>query len=583
MSARMALVLLAMAAPGFPAGIVELPTDAGRVGIASTLEIFEDPGGRLALEDIRALGPAAWATAPGGLNFGITRSTFWGRFTVVEAASDTRQWRLEVTFPTLDLVEVYQLTHGVRVERAGDSLPFHARPIDHRNLQFDLDLPPGAAQTIYIRFRSAGAVTLPVQLMTTDAIVRRDTRTLLALGTFFGIVVAIFLYNLFLFISMRDTSYLWFVLSVMGLGSYAVTQAGLAYQLLWPGAPAWAHRAPLFWLGFGLFFSFQFARAFLLTPEHVPKGDRVLRASLVVTAVATALSMVGPTFTMGVVLLGVCAVVLCVSGLVVAALSWWRGFRPALYYVIAWALPFALGTVLGLLSFGLVPYKGWVVDGMQFGMAGSLVILSLGLADRIRILRRDKEVAEIVSTTDGLTGVANRRRFDEYLDLEWRRCRRSVTPLSVVIVDVDDFKLFNDTYGHQKGDAALRAVAAALERCLRRPGDLVARYGGEEFALIMPDTDSRGAASVAEATREAVAELSIPHVAASAASTVTISLGCATLTPRDSDAIANVVAAADRALYQAKDLGKNQVVAYSEAETRLIVGPGRAAGEESKA
>jgi two-component system, chemotaxis family, response regulator WspR len=165
---------------------------------------------------------------------------------------------------------------------------------------------------------------------------------------------------------------------------------------------------------------------------------------------------------------------------------------------------------------------------------------------------------------DGLTGVANRRRFDEFLDTEWRRARRNGSPLSVALVDIDYFKRFNDSYGHQGGDECLRRVAGALAGAVRRASDLLARYGGEEFAAILPEVPHAGARTVAHALHEAVVALRLPHGASAVADHVTISLGVATLRPADlgDDPPAKLVALADEALYQAKREGRNRVVAH---------------------
>jgi two-component system, chemotaxis family, response regulator WspR len=165
---------------------------------------------------------------------------------------------------------------------------------------------------------------------------------------------------------------------------------------------------------------------------------------------------------------------------------------------------------------------------------------------------------------DGLSGVANRRRFDEFLDAEWRRARRNGAPLSVALVDIDYFKRFNDTYGHQGGDECLRQVAGALAGAVRRGGDLLARYGGEEFAAVLAEVPHTGACTVARSLHEAVVALRLPHGASAVADHVTISVGIATLRPIDlsDEPPARLVALADEALYQAKREGRNRVVPH---------------------
>lgn len=174
------------------------------------------------------------------------------------------------------------------------------------------------------------------------------------------------------------------------------------------------------------------------------------------------------------------------------------------------------------------------------------------------------------SIVDTLTSIANRRYFEKHLDAEWRRARRNNTPLSLIMIDVDYFKLYNDNYGHLNGDKCLRDIAQALQSGIKRPTDLVARYGGEEFAILLPETELEGAAMLAETLRQQIINLALPHAYSTVNNTVTISLGVATVIPRHTSA--NIlVEKADKALYRAKRNGRNRVAldyAYSNKTTQ---------------
>ncbi|MEI7610681.1 MAG: diguanylate cyclase [Rhodospirillaceae bacterium] len=175
-------------------------------------------------------------------------------------------------------------------------------------------------------------------------------------------------------------------------------------------------------------------------------------------------------------------------------------------------------------------------------------------------LKRLRDRLELMTTTDGLTGVANRRGFDASLSREWQRAVRGKTPLSLIMGDIDFFKTFNDHYGHLAGDSCLRRVAEAMAASVSRPADLVARYGGEEFVALLPETEATGARLLAEEMRRRVAELDIPHTTSAAAPHVTVSLGVATLVPESRDDPGYLILQADEALYQAKDQGRDRVV-----------------------
>jgi diguanylate cyclase (GGDEF)-like protein len=166
---------------------------------------------------------------------------------------------------------------------------------------------------------------------------------------------------------------------------------------------------------------------------------------------------------------------------------------------------------------------------------------------------------DILAKIDGLTQMANRRQFDENLTIEWKRMKREKLPLSLIICDVDCFKLYNDTYGHIAGDNCLRAIAQVIKDSMKRPSDFTARYGGEEFAIILSNTDSDGAAKIAEIIRASIQALGIPHRTSLAADSVTLSLGIASLIPDETLTVEDLLTLADSALYEAKSQGRNCV------------------------
>ncbi|MBF0556990.1 MAG: diguanylate cyclase [Nitrospirae bacterium] len=174
-------------------------------------------------------------------------------------------------------------------------------------------------------------------------------------------------------------------------------------------------------------------------------------------------------------------------------------------------------------------------------------------------LKLKRDLCEALAMEDGLTGIPNRRRFDEFLEFQWNAIQRRKNPLSLMLIDVDFFKRYNDNYGHGEGDDCLRKVARALKGAVPRAMDFVARYGGEEFACVLPDTDAEGSVAVAKRLVNAVAALQIPHEFSEAASHISISIGVSTITPPVWVDASHLIETADLALYKSKASGRNRV------------------------
>jgi diguanylate cyclase (GGDEF)-like protein len=182
-------------------------------------------------------------------------------------------------------------------------------------------------------------------------------------------------------------------------------------------------------------------------------------------------------------------------------------------------------------------------------------------SDTIEAMMYDKTLSLTREVTiDGLTQIANRRAFDQRLETEWQRLAREGLPISLLLCDVDFFKRYNDRYGHSSGDDCLRAVAKAIESCLRRPADLAARYGGEEFAVILPNTEKDGATHIAEQICQTIFALNIPHESSYVSDHVSISIGISSTMPERGVSPRSLIESADKGLYLAKNQGRNRAV-----------------------
>jgi diguanylate cyclase (GGDEF)-like protein len=331
--------------------------------------------------------------------------------------------------------------------------------------------------------------------------------------------------------------------------------------------------APAFWvLRFGIFMPVSLL---VLVLSYLPWGKRHLEllttfwfvvAGLgILTMIAVLPQNTGRTYYAGLIMV------------LIAGYTWLR-------VRLVWAASAGWLMVVGyqLVAIGMTEMTVDVIISNNFFLVGSNVLCMLACHSIERYARRDFLKArllfdekKVVATTnaqlasanvelerlarfDGLTGIPNRREFDARLDAEWRRMGREGKPLALIIGDVDHFKQYNDTYGHQAGDECLVKVAKAIHGAARRPTDLAARYGGEEFALILADTDGKGAAFVAQTVCDLVRRLEVPHCNSSASEHVTLSLGVAVVLPGAGAGPKSLIEMADKALYNAKESGRNR-------------------------
>ncbi|RZU38319.1 diguanylate cyclase (GGDEF)-like protein [Fluviicoccus keumensis] len=253
---------------------------------------------------------------------------------------------------------------------------------------------------------------------------------------------------------------------------------------------------------------------------------------------------------------------------------------------LRWQVSGSVLMAAGVMAILTALAAGWKTSWLQAGHAYLLVgiVLSviaffverrerLGFLQEVLVAIKSEELAQLndhlsaMASKDALSGLSNRRAFDEFLNREWERGRREEQPLSILFMDVDFFKRYNDTYGHAAGDECLKQVARAMNQALLRPGDIVARYGGEEFVVLLPNTDVQGAMEVGDRLLAAVDALAIPHHSSDAAFHVTISIGIACMVPTERNGARNLLEEADRALYEAKSRGRHRMACLQPVAT----------------
>ena len=552
---RLLMALLgvsAYAADGTPSSTVfELPAGE-RINVeefSRHIDLLEDPQGDLTLDQVTRA-----TFAPGSLaaaNVGFTSSVWWARVTLRNAASREREIFVRQTYPLIDYLEVYEQTAPSewRIHKTGDRRPFAARDIAHRDFVFPIHVPSQGERVVYLRYQSQGPIDISLSLISSPELLESLSREQLAYGIYYGCVIMLLVWSSLVFIAVRDKAFLAYFAYVCTFGLYMLIHNGLAFQYLWPESPRWGNTSLVALINIALFAGLQFSRMILRSKEVTPRLDLAARGLQAVAAILLVAAPFVPYSTIiapvaGLVLTGV--IFMLIMG-IAAMLS---GSRPARYYVIAWS-SFLCGSVIFLLkTFGVLPHTFFTQNGWQIGSLLEMILLSMTLSTRMNELQHQ-------SRTDPLTQLGNRRLFDDRLSQEVALARAEQKPLSLLVLDIDHFKGYNDRHGHSKGDQAIKAVANALRKFARKP--LVAcRHGGEEFTVILPGIDCQTAAVMSERLRRTVEETLHGDLA------ITISIGYVCLSRGDFENAERFFEAADSALYRAKQQGRNCVVAFHE-------------------
>ena len=564
------------------------------VALRPHFAVLEDPTATLTLAEVQSEASAnrfqASEVTVRPLNFGITTSAHWLRLELANRSGASVESMLEIFYPRLAEVDFYRVAKGEVLQsvKTGYARPFADRAYEHRFFQFPFITDAGAQQTLYIRVKSPTSLEVPAQLWSRSAFHRYEIIDHMTQAAYFGMFVAMALFNMLLWVSLRERNYLYYVLFISSLAMALASSTGIGIQYVWGDAPAWTTISFAVSGHLALVWLMSFMRRLLGTAAFMPRWDVALRAGIAINAVLAFTTCLLYVSKLSASVIGVTSVML----LVCASVGAFRGQRSAILFTAAFVV-LLLGSVASMLRMlGVLPANILTISGIQIGSAFEMILLSFTLADRFHLLRAEKEKAqqhlvetlqnsehvletrvaertaemqvlnarlEALSATDALTGIANRRRFDEVLQTEWIRAARVQQPLALAMVDVDHFKPYNDHYGHPAGDETLRQVASTLAATVCRTGDLVARYGGEEFAFIAPLTDSESAVAMAQKVCEAIQSLNLSH-SQSPLGYITVSVGVAVVVPHEDDSPQDLIARADWALYQAKNQGRNRVV-----------------------
>jgi diguanylate cyclase (GGDEF)-like protein len=549
---------------------------------------------KLSLEDVRKLEKKAWQTIPlNKASFGFDKQHYWFRLPLINTFVSNTPWFFRSEYPLLDTIDLYLFSDSILIEEfhSGDKFPFHQRPLDQPDFVFPLSIKNDAEHVIYMHVHTSSSLQLALSLQTESAFWQTIAIENAIKAAFYAVLISMIFYNAMIFLIIRERSYLYYVLYLSSFTLFMASIHGWTYKFLWPNSPSVHQLLVVFMIGITICNAALFTSSYLHLKEIRPTLDRIMKTLAIISIASAFISLFLPYSLM--IRVNAALAFIAAGIAIFSTLQEWLRTRnrEVLIFITAW-----ITLLIGFLlysgqKFGVLPVNNLTEHAIEIGAVLESVLLALGLADKINSERKarietqermieiqtkaneelDNKVRErteeleilnnqlqVSSVTDSLTQVKNRHYFDTSLLCEYRRAYREKSWLSLMIMDIDHFKKFNDDHGHQAGDKVLQKVAEAIKSVVKRPGDAVSRYGGEEFTVLLPDTPKEGALMMAERIRQSIEKLKIEWQGEMLS--VTMSVGLISCTPSSSEGEAALLKQADDFLYIAKDHGRNQVI-----------------------
>ena len=582
---------------------VELSAASSGASLNDRIELLEDVGAQLDIADMAD--PAVqrrFKPANGRASVGQSRNPWWIKLTLQRKSDAPSQWWLEVGSVTqLDLRLYLPGPNAQWQERQSGERVNHRAGRDHdfRHMLFKLPPLDQAPLTIYLRSYDPAGNSFPLRAWQLDHLTQASAEENLALGVVYGIIAALLLYNLFIFFSLRDSAYFWYVLTTAGALLMILSMSGHGFQYLWPDNPVpfWLDRItlPSIWG----FCACRFTQCLMQTRSHVRWAHHLLSFACVCYVIAVALEGSGQRHTAAwiIALLSLTSIPAALGS---ALIRWRQGYFPALLYLCGYGLILGSISLALLRATGIVQPATWNAYVFPLSVAAESILFSFALAYRIQTLKQEKaealeqadrektarlaqmqgsadelqnavklRTAELAQANqqlsererelqhaanhDPLTELPNRRYLVERCELALAQARRSNEATALLLIDLDHFKPINDKYGHDAGDLMLQNIAQRLREHVRA-GDAVARLGGDEFAVLICGGDAeQHARDIASRLLE---ELAKPVTYGAERLTVTISIGVA-LYPQHASNFTTLYKAADQMLYKVKSRGRS--------------------------
>ncbi|MDV5863095.1 diguanylate cyclase [Pseudomonas mendocina] len=561
--------------------LTRLDENTPPIDLQDVASYLEDPQAAMSLAEVQA-DTAAFlpAHARDGLGFGYVDGVLWLRLELQSIAQEPLHWRLELNYASLDEVRLYDVAAGtVREARSGDTVPYRERAIGHRNPVFEISLQPGEQRTLYLRVDSRGSMTLRGALMSLRDFEQHSQRGYLAHAIYCGVLVALGLYNLLLYLALRERPFLNYVLFMCAFALSVLSLNGLGAQYLWSEGAPWSNRILPVSLVAAALLSVVFARSFLDTRQWLPRWDKGLLMLSIAIGAAVLASVLLP-LQRALQLMSLTGLIATLTLLVTSFVCIGYRVPGARLFALAWLMLLTGAVLLALRNFALIPSNFITLYAMQIGSGLEMILLSFALAARFNEHKRQREAAlqlneqvlaqrvtertqaleqanqrlSELALQDPLTGLANRTALQQHLEQALARSQRRHELLALMLIDLDGFKPINDRHGHGFGDQVLTEIAQRLRQYIR-DGDLPARLGGDEFVVVCENVQSADDAQYL--ARRLLEGLDTPMHLEDRSVRVGASIGIA-LSQGDDDAT-RLIRSADAAMYRAKAEGRNRV------------------------
>ena len=445
------------------------------------------------------------------LNFGIGSRPIWLRLQLHNPTEQPINVQVVTGTSWIDDLQLTLLHNDKPLHQwhSGDSQAGARDLVPGIGYVVQLVIPPGSSE-LYLRAQSTDPMVLPIEILSESNFLARDREYKFVYGLIYGFLLALIVYNSMLFIGLRERSYLYYSIY---LGLFAVLNfaySGHGFAWVWPDNPLLQEHIIVFcMLLFGCS-SLIFTSSFLGLAEHAPRALRALQAMVAIVTIGITITLLlGDRISES--LLAISFNLLTTISMVALGLTTLRQRQLARGYYLIAMLCGMLGTAITILTiWAVLPFTGWTYGAIKVGIIIQATLLALGLSLKVRQQQIEKIQAERLAEHDLLTGLLNRRGFNQQAATLWSTCTRNQRPLSLIMLDLDHFKLINDQHGHLIGDQVLQASAQLLSNACRA-GDILGRWGGEEFLFLLPDTDLEQARLFAERLRQAIAAHHLSH------------------------------------------------------------------------